>query len=105
MEQQARKQAMVEASATMQRRKERQRTAASEQASTVQATEAEVNAVLQDPRYRQAGLTKGGAQQIAQLKRDSLKAQQEQRQGEEWYKTALLKKGRQDNGRMGPGGG
>ena len=80
----------------MQRQNERQRTAASEQPSTVQATEAEVSAVLQDPRYRQAGLTKGTAQQIAQLKRDSSKAQQEQRQGEEQYKTALLKKGRQE---------
>ena len=57
-EQQARKQAMVEASVTVQRQKERQRTAVSEQPSTAQATEAEVSAVLQDPRYRQAGLTK-----------------------------------------------
>ena len=95
-EQQARKQAVVEANATMQRQKERQRTAAPEQASAMQATEAEVSAVLQDPRYRQVGLTKGAAQQIAQLKMDSSKAQQEQRQGEERYKTALLKKGRQE---------
>ena len=79
----------------MQRQKEKQRTAASEQASAMQATEAEVSAVLQDPRYRQAGLTKGAAQQIAQMKRDRSKAQQEQRQGEEQYQASLLKKGRQ----------
>ena len=67
----------------MQRQKEGQRTALLEQASAAQATEAEVSAVLHDPRYRQAGLTKGAAQQIAQMKRDSSEARREQRQGEE----------------------
>lgn len=51
--------------------------------------------MLHDPRYRQAGLTKGAAQQIAQMKSDSSKARQEQRQGEEQYQTALLEKRRQ----------
>ena len=94
-EQQAKKQAAVEASATVQRQKEGQRTALLEQASAVQVTEAEVSAVLHDPRYRQAGLTKGAAQQIAQMKRDSSRAHQERRQGEEQYQTALVEKGRE----------
>ena len=94
-EQQAREQATVEASATVRRQKEGRRTAPLEQASAVQATEAEVSAVLHDPRYRQAGLTKGAAQQIAQMKRDSSRARQERRQGEERYQTALVEKGRE----------
>ena len=94
-EQQAKKQATVEASATVQRQRERQRTALLEQASAVQVTEAEVSAVLHDPRYRQAGLTKGAAQQIAQMKRDSSRAHQERRQGEEQYQTALVEKGKE----------
>jgi hypothetical protein len=62
----------------------------------VQVTEAEVSAVLQDPRYRQAGLTKRAAQQIAQMKRDSSTAHQKRRRGEEQYQTALLNKGKQE---------
>ena len=80
----------MEASATVQRQRDRQRTAPLEQQPAVQVTETEVNAVLRDPRYRQAGLTKGAAQQIAQMKRDSSRAHQERRQGEEQHQTALV---------------
>jgi dUTPase len=61
-----------------------------------EVTEAEINAVLQDPGYKQAGLTKGAARQIAQMKQGEGKAQREQHQGEERYHAALLSKGRQE---------
>ena len=92
-EHQAKKQAVAEATNKVQKHKERQGPA---QSPAAQVTEAEVSAVLQDPRYRQAGLTKGASQQIAQMKRNKGKAQQEQRQGKERYQTALLNKGRQE---------
>ena len=52
--------------------------------------------MLQDPRYRHAGLTKGAARQIAQMKRDNSTAHQERRRGQKQYQTALLNKGRQE---------
>ena len=62
-EHQARKQAVAEGTNMVQRRDEGQGTAAPPQPPTAQVTEAEINAVLQDPRYKQAGLTKGAARQ------------------------------------------
>ena len=93
MEQQAKAQPMAEAGGTAQRR---QKTKGSAQPAKARVTEAQVNAVLQDPRYSQAGLTKGAAQQVAQLKADEAKARQEQRQGEDQYQRALRSKGRQE---------
>ena len=95
-EHQAKKQAVVEATNRVQKHKERHRTAAPAQSPTTQVTEAEIIAVLQDQRYRQAGLTEGAARQIAQMKRGKGKARQEQRQGKEQYQTALLNKWRQE---------
>ena len=64
----------VESADAVQEHKGKQRPAATAQVSRVQATEAEVSAVLHDPTYRHAGLTVGAARQIAQLKRDNAEA-------------------------------
>ena len=93
---QTRKQAVAEGTNRVQRHKESQGTAAPSQPPTAQVTEAEINAVLQDPGYKQAGLTKGAARQIAKMKQDKGKVQREQYQGKERYQAALLSKGRQE---------
>ena len=86
----------VETSNRAQRPRRWQSTKGSAQPSEAQVTEAEVNAVLQAPQYRQAGLTRAAARQVAQLKAAEAQVRQERAQAEEQYQKALLKTGRQE---------
>ena len=60
--------------------------------------------MLHDPRYRQAGLTKGAAQQIAQMKRDRLlKGATGAAPRGRAVPNSTGREGEAADGRMGPG--